>query len=162
MNNPAPLPMTTTASPDFRTASGADLAAIKDLLRQAGLPFEDIEANAMPDFVVLRNADAGIIAAGGLERYGSDALLRSVVVCDEARGQGLGVRITRKLEERALQDGISTLYLLTNTAAGFFPRLGYESFDRNAVPAAVAASREFAQLCPASASCLRKKLETAG
>lgn len=130
-------------------------------MRQAGLPFEDIEANAMPDFVVLRNAAGGIIAAGGLECYGGDALLRSVVVRDEARGQGLGIRITRKLEERALQGGISTLYLLTNAAADFFSRLGYETFDRNAVPATVAASREFSQLCPASASCLRKILETA-
>lgn len=148
-----------TVRVEDRIACASDFQDIRALLQDAGLPFDDLSADAMPDFMVLRDARGELLAAGGIERCGSDGLLRSVVVAKAGRGEGLGRHVVALLENHARAKGINTLYLLTTTAADFFPRLGYMPFDRAAVPAAVAASTEFALLCPASAVCLEKKLE---
>lgn len=147
-----------TNVPDFRAATASDLADIQALLKSAGLPFEDLTGNALQDFIVLRDANGELLATGGIEHHGDDALLRSVVVSDAARGTGLGRRITGAIENRAREKHIGALYLLTTTAAEFFPRLGYEAFDRGAVPAGIAQSTEFAMLCPATAVCMKKNL----
>lgn len=149
--------MTMTATTDFRTGTAEDLDAVKKLLAAASLPFEDLYVSAMPDFLV-QYEDGELIAVGGIEPYGKGGLLRSVAVSEKARGRGLGTAITRALEVHAESRGIETLYLLTTTAADFFPRHGYVAFDRDAVPEAVAKSREFSSICPASAVCLRKIL----
>jgi amino-acid N-acetyltransferase len=60
------------------------------------------------------------------------------------------------LEQKARNLGVRRLHLLTNTAAPFFRALGYADADRGAAPPAVAASREFTALCPASAAYLAK------
>lgn len=146
-----------TTSPEFRAGTDADLDAVRQLLAAAGLPFEDLGANTMRDFRVLYESGR-LVAAGGIEHYGNDALLRSVVVAESARGRGLGTAITGALEAVAKQRGISRLFLLTTTAENFFPRLGYAPFPRKTVPEAVARSTEFASLCPASAACLVKSL----
>ena len=57
----------------------------------------------------------------------------------------------RALDEMRLA-GIRDAYLLTTTAAPFFSRYGYQAADRATAPDAIAASREFASLCPASAA----------
>jgi amino-acid N-acetyltransferase len=44
--------------------------------------------------------------------------------------------------------------LLTTTAAPFFTRFGFTSAARDAAPAALRATAEFASLCPASAVCM--------
>ncbi|HEX7047318.1 MAG TPA: arsenic resistance N-acetyltransferase ArsN2 [Gammaproteobacteria bacterium] len=147
-----------TDTPDFRAATANDLADIQALLKSAGLPFEDLTIHSLQDFMVLRDAKGELLATGGVERHGNDGLLRSVVVSDAARGSGLGKRITGAIENHAREKHIGALYLLTMTAAEFFPRLGYEKFDRDAVPVAIARSTEFATLCPATAICMKKNL----
>lgn len=156
MNRP-----TMTRSPELRNASGDDLAVVRNLLQQANLPFEDLAPEAMQDFVLVQDTNGNVIGAGGIERYETDALLRSVVVSAAARGTGLGRMITQAVEDRARVAGVTALYLLTTTAADFFPRLGYERFERNSVPEKLRQSTEFASLCPASAVCLRKQLVAA-
>lgn len=148
-----------TASPDFRTAVASDLGDIQALLKHAELPFADLSAAAMQDFIVLRGARGELLATGGVEIHGADALLRSVVVADAVRGSGLGKTIAITLERHARTRGVRALFLLTTTAADFFPRLGYDVFDRRNAPEAIAQSAEFASLCPASAACMKKNLE---
>lgn len=148
-----------TASPDFRAANAADLADVQALLANAGLPFEDLSAAMMQDFTVLRGAGGELLAAGGIEIHDADGLLRSVVVADSMRGKGLGGAVAATVEGHARAKGVRALFLLTTTAADFFPRLGYAAFDRARVPAAIAQSAEFASLCPASAVCMKKNLE---
>lgn len=147
-----------TASPEFETATARDLVAVRNMLATAGLPYADVEANTLRDFILLRDPADRITAIGGIEAFDSDGLLRSVVVDEQARGGGLGKKLTKSLEQRAREKGISALYLLTTTAADFFPRLGYERFDRARVPVSISQSAEFSTLCPASAVCMRKLL----
>ena len=57
--------------------------------------------------------------------------------------------------------GVGDLYLLTTTAASFFTRLGFQPADRATAPAAIRASREFAEACPATAAFMRRSLASA-
>ena len=87
-----------------------------------------------------------------------DRLLRSIVVLPDRRGHGLGQALVATLEQQARHLRVQRLHLLTTTAAPFFRTLGYADTDRGAAPPAIAASREFAALCPASAAYLVKAL----
>jgi len=54
---------------------------------------------------------------------------------------------------------VATVYLLTETAAGFFPRFGFQPIQRAEVAPAVQQSIEFTSACPASAQPMRLVLE---
>jgi N-acetylglutamate synthase-like GNAT family acetyltransferase len=137
-------------------ASAQDLIAIRALLERSGLPTSDLES-ARPEFAVVREG-AQVIAAGALQRFGSSALLRSVVVAPDRRGTGLGQAIVRELERLASAAGISRLILLTQTAADFFAHHGYRVIERSSAPKDMQGSEEFRSLCPSSATCMGKSL----
>jgi N-acetylglutamate synthase-like GNAT family acetyltransferase len=134
-----------------------DLAAIRVLLERAGLPTSDLES-ARPEFVVIRE-NGRVVAAGALQRFGSSALLRSVVVAPDRRGSGLGRSVVRELERLARVAQIGQLILLTQAAAEFFGRQGYHVIDRASAPEDMQASEEFSFLCPSSAICMAKSLD---
>jgi amino-acid N-acetyltransferase len=137
-------------------ASADDLMAVRALLESSGLPTSDLES-ARPEFAVIRENDR-VIAAGALQRFGSSALLRSVVVAPDHRGSGLGQAIVNELERMARAAQISRLVLLTQTAAEFFGHRGYRVIDRSNAPEDVRECEEFRSLCPSSATCMAKSL----
>jgi amino-acid N-acetyltransferase len=141
---------------ELRAADEGDLAVVRPLLEQAGLPTNDL-AGSKPQFTVLCE-DGRIIAAGALERFGTAALVRSVVVAADRRGSGLGRTIVQELERAARAGKISRLILLTQTAREFFARQGYRVIERGEAPQDVRGSEEFRSLCPASAICMTKLL----
>jgi len=122
-----------------------DAPAIEALLAAAGLPLEGA-AEALDLGVVAREGDR-VLAAAAVERFGAAGLLRSVVVAEDVRGTGLGRSIVAAAEEAAREAGIRDLYLLTETAPDWFPRLGYALVDRADAAAAVGESIEFTTLC---------------
>ncbi|QZP36357.1 arsenic resistance N-acetyltransferase ArsN2 [Halobaculum magnesiiphilum] len=139
-------------------ADAADLDRVEALLAANDLPTSDVRTGP-GRFYLARDGDGdAVVGAGGVERYGSDGLLRSVVVERSSRGDGYGTALCAALEDRARRESIETLYLLTTTAAGFFERLGYEPLSREHVPASVRSTTEFADLCPSSATCMRKRV----
>jgi N-acetylglutamate synthase-like GNAT family acetyltransferase len=69
------------------------------------------------------------------------------VVAPERRGTGLGRALVAEAESLASGAGIHDLYLLTETAIDWFPRLGYEVVDRAVASAAVGESVEFTTVC---------------
>ena len=137
-------------------ASAEDLIAIRALLERSGLPTSDLES-ARPEFAVIHQA-AQVVAAGALQRFGTVALLRSVVVAPDRRRSGLGRSVVSELERMARDAGIGRLILLTQTAAEFFARHGYRAIERSSAPDEIQASEEFRSLCPASALCMAKDL----
>jgi amino-acid N-acetyltransferase len=137
-------------------ASAQDLIAIRALLERSGLPTRDLES-ARPEFAVIHQDDE-VIAAGALQRFGTSALLRSVVVAPDRRRSGLGRSVVRELERLARAAGISRLVLLTETAADFFARQGFGTIERSSAPEDMQASEEFRSLCPSSAICMGKNL----
>ena len=133
----------------------SELAGLAQALNTAGLPNSDL---VDPDRMFFRFDADSLIGYGGLEGQGTDRLLRSIVILGDHRGYGLGQALVATLEQQARDLGICRLHLLTTTAAPFFRALGYIDAVRDAAPPAVAASREFISLCPASASYLAKAL----
>jgi amino-acid N-acetyltransferase len=101
--------------------------------------------------VVARDGEA-IVGSAALELYGEAALLRSVAVAEGLRGQGLGRELTMAALGLARARGVRWVYLLTNTAEGYFPSFGFAPITRAEVEPAVQASAEFTGACPASAA----------
>jgi amino-acid N-acetyltransferase len=99
-----------------------------------------------------------LIAIAGLELHDGDGLLRSLLVLPEHRGRGLARELVQAQEAQARGLGLHRLVLLTETAADFFRALGYRDTERATLPDGLRASPQFANLCPASASCLSTTL----
>jgi N-acetylglutamate synthase-like GNAT family acetyltransferase len=141
----------------IRSGRAGDLSAISRLLDNAGLPSADLAC--AHDFQTwILEQDGTLLGAVGLERFGSDALLRSLVVAPEHRKRGLAQELVACLEYDAKEAGVQRLVLLTETAENFFRRLGYSITDRSLVSDSVKQSAEFRTLCPASAVCMLKTL----
>lgn len=140
----------------IEVARAADLRAILDLLATRGLP-QDGLADHLDATLVARDGDR-VLGCAALEQYGSAALLRSVAVAADQQGGGLGQRLTRAALDLGRERGIDRVYLLTETAADFFPRFGFRPCTRDAVPGPVKQSVEFVSACPASALVLAADL----
>ncbi len=142
---------------EIEPARLTDRPAIEALLQANGLPTAGLEF-AIGTAVVAR-ADHRIVGCAAIEPYGSAGLLRSVCVDAGRRGSGLGRRLVERAEAVATVQGIGELFLLTETAADWFPRLGYQPDRRESAPDPLRASPEFAGACPVSASFLHKRLD---
>jgi N-acetylglutamate synthase-like GNAT family acetyltransferase len=130
-------------------------SALAAALKNARLPIEDIEA-AGRLFWRFETVEEIPVGFGGLELYGGDALLRSIVALPPVRHKGFGSAIVAALEEVAQLHNCRSLWLITTSAVEFFDRLGYARCDRAAVPSAIGTTTEFAALCPANADVLVK------
>ena len=141
----------------IRAAAEADLPAIRKLLDAEHLPLAGVDEH-VGTMVVARDGDE-ITGAAAVELHPDGALLRSVVVGSNVRGQGLGHQLTEAALSVAKDRGARTAFLLTTTAEQFFPKMGFERISRDDVPASVQTSVEFQSACPASAIVMRKRLE---
>lgn len=133
-----------------------DASGVRALLDAHHLPTDDFESH-LTTAVVARQAGR-IVGSAALEVYRDGALLRSVAVAPDLKGQGLGRRLTESMIALGRDLGTPALYLLTTTAQTYFPSFGFEEIDRSAVPASVQASVEFTSACPSSAVVMRKRL----
>lgn len=143
---------------EIQQAVADDLQIIRRHLEASGLPVEDLDATSMQHFFIARSSDQKFLGAVGMEQFGSDGLLRSLVVADHARGLGLGRELVARLEQYAVGAGITSLWLLTIDADKFFRCLGFGSTDRDTAPDPVRATREFSELCPTNAFLMQKIL----
>jgi amino-acid N-acetyltransferase len=143
-----------THSAVIRLATVQDIARISALLAANDLPNTDL-ADSRPEFLIAEEGPE-LIGVGGLQRFGSTALLRSVAVIQAKRGTGLGSELLRHLERHAAGCGVQQVVLLTETAEHFFARHGYRKVDRAGMPAEIQSTTEFRSLCPASAACMAK------
>jgi amino-acid N-acetyltransferase len=134
----------------------SDMPAVEALLAAAGLPLEGV-AEAFETGLVAREG-AEIVGAAAVEPYGRAGLLRSVVVAEVRQGTGVGRELVGAAEALARDEGIEELYLLTETAADWFPGLGYEVVDREQARAAVGESIEFTMVCATTGVPMRRRL----
>lgn len=149
--------MTTSyLSPAIERATAADFDAVRRLLGAAGLPLDGVEDPATTFFVA--RAQGEVVGTAAVEAYADGVLLRSVAVAATFRGRGLGERLTEAALDHARAVGSRQAFLLTTTAAAYFPRLGFEIVTRTDVPPGVAGSVEFTSACPASATVMRAPL----
>jgi amino-acid N-acetyltransferase len=126
------------------------------LLSGAALPVDGADEAFEQGVVAV--ADGVVVGAAAIERYGSDGLLRSVVVDPGLRSTGVGRALVASAEALASGLGIRDLYLLTETAVEWFPRLGYAVLDRATAPDGIAGSWEFRFACVERGVLMRRSL----
>lgn len=140
----------------IREAREQDLEPLQRLLRESGLPADDV-AEHRKNFLVAISHDE-LVGTVGIEITGSAGLLRSLAVSEKLRGKGLGTVLYHKLIEKAQSLGIRELGLLTTTAEGFFSRLGFRKETGSPPPPFIALSKEYRIFCPSTAVIMRKTL----
>jgi amino-acid N-acetyltransferase len=134
----------------------SDIGALSRLLTDLKLPTAGVE-EWWERFTVAESAQ-GIVGLAGVETYPDGALLRSVAVHPSMRGTGLGRALVERALGAARDAGAKDVYLLTTTATGYFPRLGFAEVPRETIPDTVQASVEFRGACPASAVAMHHTL----
>ena len=128
----------------------------RELLSKLDLPSSDIEQEHLSLYKI--SEDKEVFGIGGIERYGKDAILRSMAIKEGAQGKGIGSKLTDQLEAMAKKEGIHRFFLLTTTAERFFNKHGYHLVERSLAPESMQQSTEFSSLCPSTASCMMKEL----
>lgn len=141
---------------EIKKADAASRPAIIAMLEAEKLPTKDLPYDLENFLVAWENLQ--IVGVIGLEVFGKLGLLRSMVVNDQHRNKGIAGKLVSDLESIARSKGIGNLFLLTETAAMYFERLGYRIVDRSVAPEAIQASSEFSSLCPASATLMQKEI----
>ena len=126
-------------------------------LKREDLPVEDIGEPGRQLFSY-RTLAGTLVGFGGYESYGSDVLLRSIVVLPNARAKKIGRNLVPMLTYRAFREGGRTAWLLTRSAGGFFESLGYKRRERTEAPDAILSTRQAKSLCPASAALMARKI----
>ena len=130
---------------------------VKAALIKTALPADDVDDPRVLlwRFETLEGIPVGF---GGLEVFGSDALLRSLVTLPPLRQVGMGAAMVAMLEVEARALKCHAVYLLTGSDTTFFARLGYAACTHGDVPAEVRGSRQFAALCPPTARAMLKHI----
>ncbi len=131
-------------------AKPANLGQILQLLRSDNLPVEGISEN-LENFFAAYDHDSRLIGVAGVEFYGDSALLRSVAVSADHRGEGIGHLLVERCVEESKRRGVRRLYLLTETAEKFMQRFGFRRIDKELVDSRLHDSEEFKGACPDTA-----------
>ena len=129
-------------------------AAIR-LLESCGLPTQDLNSGHQL-FVIEEGIK--VIGTVTVEYDYTHALLRSLAVAEEYRNKDIGKKLVEFIEAYVQQQGVETIYLLTNTASKFFLGRGYKTIDRSAVPGFIKNTTEYSFIGCASAVLMKKEL----
>jgi len=110
---------TGTPAHNMRPAVPADREAIEALLRAESLPTDGLRTE---DAIVA--LDKGqVVGVVALERYGTNSMLRSLVVAPTHRGQRLSHNLVGAALDIARWSGGTDVYLLTENAQTFFGKI---------------------------------------
>ena len=138
----------------YEFADKKDLPAIQNLLQTCHLPANDLEAH-LTHFVLAKEAEQ-VVGCIGMELQGP--LLRSLAVDPEFRNQGIAGELSERLLVHAKEMGCKEIFLLTDTAAKFFAKAGFQKIEREQAPDKIRSHKQFTDLCPSSAVVMRKEL----
>lgn len=143
---------------NFEVITKESLKVLKLLLKREQLCYDDIDIQIHPYFGIF-DKNKNLLAGYGLEVYGTDALLRSVVVNKNYRKNGLGNIIIKHAIDYGRTNGIKYYYLLTTTADSFFSKFEFNVIERHSVPNRIASTTEFRTFCPDTAICMKLTLK---
>jgi HAD superfamily hydrolase (TIGR01450 family) len=133
-----------------RPAEAEELDAVWELAeRPEGIPGWGPEG-------VWVTADGALLATATAEVQGGDAYLRAVATREDVRGLHLGTQVVAAAARDAARRGAARCWLLTESAEGYFDRLGFERCERSDLPSWIVTGP--AETCPASAVAMRRDL----
>jgi N-acetylglutamate synthase-like GNAT family acetyltransferase len=136
-----------------RPAVPEDLHQVEGLLLEVGLPVEGVRENLATFLVAER--EGAIVGTAGLEIAAGAALLRSVASAPCARKRRMAENLVSRALELARSSGARSVFLLTETAAAWFSRMGFEPVAREAVPSVLRYSSALEGICPLSSTCMK-------
>lgn len=148
-----------TAPDQIGPSAPRDLLRILALVGSVGLPTADL-ADGRARFLIAGGAQ--IAGCVGVESYGDDVLLRSLAVRPGRSSEGLGAALVTAACHEAGRLGARRVVLLTTDAADYFAGRGFTALDRAALTGPVTASRQFAELCPTTATVMTRPTEAQG
>lgn len=97
-----------------------------------------------------------LVGVIGAETSGGIGLLRSLAVAKRHQGKGAAQKLCDSVFKHFEASGVKDIYLLTETASGFFSALGFACIDRAEAPQALKETTQFSSLCPESATVMVK------
>lgn len=139
MPPPEPAPALTTPHPQVRPAAIGDVPYIHHLLE-----IYASQGNLLPrtmselyrhlrDFFVIES-NGKVVGCGALEIFTEDlGEVRSLVVDDAFKGQGLGRLLVERIAAEARAIGLKRLMALTYVP-GFFHKLGFRTVSKETLP----------------------------
>jgi amino-acid N-acetyltransferase len=127
----------------FRVAEQNDAQSIKQFVAQAGLSSEGID-HCIQSFIILETDKKKMAGTVGLERYGKNGMIRSLVLDKDYSSEDLLLRLLTSVLRHAEQQGIETVYLLTRVTA-IFHTLGFAQIPYEQVPKIILASPHLQQ-----------------
>ncbi|WP_257348075.1 GNAT family N-acetyltransferase [Pseudalkalibacillus decolorationis] len=127
----------------FRVAEPTDAPSIKQFVTQAGLSSEGID-ECIRSFVILETDKKKMAGTVGLERYGKNGLIRSLVLDKDYSSEELLLRLLTSVLRHAEQQGIEKAYLLTRVTT-IFHTLGFTETAHEHVPQILLASPHIQQ-----------------
>lgn len=142
----------------IRQGRANDLPVIINLLKTERLPTADLTETMLSDFVIA-SINGETVGCIGLEICTTTALLRSLIVLQSYRGQGISNQLFNHITSVLHGKKVSDVYLLTDTAFMYFLHKGFKEVSRNNVPDELKKLSEFTQLCPDKAHCMHLKLK---
>jgi N-acetylglutamate synthase-like GNAT family acetyltransferase len=107
---------------DLRPGVPADRPVVEALLSTAGLPADGLRTEDL----LVAVADGETVGAVALERYGAASILRSLVVANDHRNAGVGLRLVYGALEVARWSGGTEVHLYTEDAQRYFSGFGFE------------------------------------
>ncbi len=140
----------------IRAIDQADYASLATVLAESNMLTGDLDG-ANKHFYAFDDGSGWRVGVGGLEIYGTAAILRSFMTVACHRGQGLGGQMLEELLAQARRQGVRDVYLFTTDAQDFFRKHQFDSEARENAPFALTASRQFGEQC-ATASFMHRAL----
>jgi amino-acid N-acetyltransferase len=127
--------------------------ALQEMLKSEKLCYNDISDDGVKLYgVSIKHVHVGYF---GFEQFGENALFRSMLVQPDARKRGYGTMIWKEAKKTLKEQGVNSVYLLTNTAEDFFDKQGFAVIERKSVPESIANTTEFREFCPDSSICMK-------
>jgi amino-acid N-acetyltransferase len=128
--------------------TSSELKSARKLLLKSDLPTQGLEEAQL---WCAKDKAGRVVGVAGLEIWGRQGLLRSVVVKAENRQGGVGKALVKRVLKEAKARNLAESYLLTETAPNFFSKFGFKHATRSSVRGNVLNSVEFRKACPDTA-----------
>jgi amino-acid N-acetyltransferase len=140
----------------IRRANASDIAEIKETLTAGGLPTVGVD-KAVEQFLVAEGSQ--VIGVLGALYDTPKALLRSFAVSPAQRSKGVGGTLVVEIFKELQRQEIEEVYLITDTAAEYFRRVGFYEITRAEMPANLLKESGLDEACPCSSKCMKYLLE---
>ena len=130
-----------------QSCSPSDEPKVRKLLSLVKLPTVGVPDD-LAELWTLKDPQGEVMGCVALEIYRDTALLRSLAVHPERRGEGLGWMLAEMALLRVRQRGLLRVCLLTEHATDFFAeKFGFRPVPRETLPPEVQGSSEYQRFC---------------